>query len=150
MDLIDDYLAAVERCLALFYERFQRRDLIRAWRGGAIPQRGDLVQNVRYRFHGVGCAVELSDCEVDFDFASELEVGFDAWRLWLHARQFPHRYPEYGDRIAVDRMLAACLSEGRVRKAPPSPSAWTNQDLFVLADASLGKREAVALDTQGG
>ncbi|QZP08484.1 hypothetical protein [Caenibius sp. WL] len=136
LNLITDYLTAVEECLDLFDQKFGRRDLIRAWREGAIPQQGELPGGVEYQMHGVGCAVEYADHDVDFDFANQHEVGFDAWRLWLYAEQYPERYPAYQARDAVEAALAECLSNGAIRRVESRYPGESNDRLFELSKAA--------------
>jgi hypothetical protein len=70
-----------------------------------------LSEDIEYHMHGAGCVVEFSDFDVDFDFANWEEVGFDAWRLWRYAKQFPERYPDYQERESVEAALADGLAE---------------------------------------
>ena len=132
-DLIADYLQKVEHCLALFEAEFGRRDLIRAWREGILPPTGELADGVEYHMHGVGCAVEYSDYDVDFDFATRDEAGFDAWRLWMFAKQFPERYPDYQERSAVEAGVDAIVAEGTAARAPVACLGEVNDKLFLLA-----------------
>ena len=114
VELINDYMGAVEKALALFEKTFGRRDLIKAWREGAIPQTGKLPGGVEYQMHGIGCWVDLPDGEVDFDFAYSNDVGFDAWRLWSYAEHAQNRYPGYQKKEDVERELAEALASGVV------------------------------------
>lgn len=114
-NLIDDYLAAVEECLVRFQRTFGRRDILRAWREGALPTTGKLAGEQQYQMHGVGCQVSGQDQVVDFDFVNgEGDVGFDAWRLWLFAKQFPERYPDLSSRTEVEDAVSAYLTAGKV------------------------------------
>lgn len=80
--LIDEYLADVEVFMKLFAEKFQRRDVLRAWREKVIPQSGKINNEVEYELHGVGCRVYFFDRIVDFDFGPYQRTdGFDVWRL---------------------------------------------------------------------
>jgi hypothetical protein len=82
---------------------------------GVLPRSGELSDGVEYQLHGIGCRVEFPDYEVDFDFASSVDVGFDAWRLWIYAEQFPDRYPDYQERAAVEAALADLVAAGAAR-----------------------------------
>ena len=130
--LIADYLQQVEKCLALFETKFGRRDLVRAWREGVVPQTGELAEGIVYQMHGVGCGVEYPDYDVDFDFATRDEVGFDAWRLWMFANQFPNRYPEYQDRTAVEAAVDALLAEGTATRVDYEFPGEVNSKLLML------------------
>ena len=133
-DLATEYLSAVEGCLVLFERKFGRRDLIRAWREGVFPREGMLADEVKYVIHGVGCAVEFADHFVDFDFSGTCEVGFDAWRLWRYATQFPEAYPDYQDYAAVEIALADGLSAGAFMRADSTSAIESNHALLRLRD----------------
>ncbi|WP_372501208.1 hypothetical protein P7L66_05955 (plasmid) [Tistrella mobilis] len=132
MGLIVNYLSEVEECLILFEKKFGRRDLVRAWRCGAISQKGLLTNDIVYCMHGVGCVVEYPDHEVDFDFANQDEVGFDAWRLWRYAKQFPNLYPEYQKLAAVEAAIADGLSSGTINRIESKYPGEGNSSLFKL------------------
>lgn len=136
LNLITDYLSTVEECRILFDQKFGRRDLIHAWREGVIPQQGELRSGVEYQMHGVGCAVEYTDHLVDFDFANQDEVGFDAWRLWLYAEQYPERYPEYQAYDAIEAALMECLSSGAIRRVESQYPGESNNRLFKMSEAA--------------
>lgn len=113
--LVEDYMAAVEECLVLFERKFGRRDLMKAASEGLIAKSGALADGVEYDLHGIGCRVEFSEREVDFDFATpEGDVGFDAWRLLIFAERFPEQYPEYQEKASVERALADLVASGMV------------------------------------
>ncbi|HZF42706.1 MAG TPA: hypothetical protein VEZ48_04800 [Sphingomonadaceae bacterium] len=135
-NLITDYLSAVEKCLVLFDRKFGRRDLVRAWREGAIPQTGELAGGIEYQMHGVGCGVEYTDHDVDFDFANQHEVGFDAWRLWQYSTQFPDLYPDYQERDAVEAALAEGLSGGIISRVESKYPGESNDKLLRLSKTS--------------
>lgn len=134
--LITGYLSAVEKCLVLFDHKFARRDLVRAWREGAIPQAGKLAEDIEYQMHGVGCSVEYADHNVDFDFASQHEVGFDAWRLWQYSTQFPDLYPHYQDREAIEAALAERLSGGSISPVEKKNLGEGNDKLLRVSEKS--------------
>jgi hypothetical protein len=131
--LIADYLQQAEKCLSLFAGKFGRRDLVRAWREHVVPQAGELAKGVDYHMHGVGCAVEFPDYEVDFDFASSSQVGFDVWRLWRFAKQFPERYPEYQEEAAIENAVNECIVAGTITRAATDYPGEANERLFILA-----------------
>jgi hypothetical protein len=131
VQLINDYMTAVETALALFERAFGRRDLIKAWREGSIPQTGELPGGVEYQMHGIGCWVDLPEGEVDFDFAYSNDVGFDTWRLWSYAKHAQNRYPDYQKQEDVERALAEALAAGTVEPFEKYPR------LMRLAQANL-------------
>ncbi|WP_156420450.1 MULTISPECIES: DUF6896 domain-containing protein [unclassified Sphingopyxis] len=112
MELINDYMEAVEKALTMFEKTFGRRDLIKAWREGTIPQTGELSGGVEYQMHGIGCWVNLPEGEVDFDFAYSNHVGFDTWRLWSYAKHSQNRYPDYQNQADIERALADASAAG--------------------------------------
>lgn len=131
-DLITDYLQQVENCLVLFEAKFERRDLIRAWREGVIPLTGELADGLEYNMHGYGCAVEYPDYDVDFDFAAPDKVGFDAWRLWRFANQFPERYLDYQELSAVEAAVDAIVTDGVAARVADAYPGEANGNLFLL------------------
>ena len=135
--VISEYLQQVEKSLILFEGRFGRRDLVRAWREKIIPQEGELAEGIEFRMHGVGCAVEFPAYDVDFDFASRDRVGFDAWRLWLFAKQFPDRYPLYQDREAIVAALAERIDAGAIARVEANYPGEANDNLFILTGQQI-------------
>jgi hypothetical protein len=121
LQLIEDYLNAVEQCLDLFEDRFGRRDLMIAFREGVFSRTGELKEGVEYSIHGIGCRVLFADdLMVDFDYASELEIGFDAWRLWLYAGHFPKRYAGFLELEAVELAFHRVAAEGKIVPFEPN------------------------------
>lgn len=85
VSLISDYMRDVRIINDLFAKKYQRKDLLRAWREKVIPQYGIIGDNIEYGFHGIGCCVVFPDREVDFDFGPENRIdGFDLWRLTIY------------------------------------------------------------------
>jgi hypothetical protein len=82
--LIEDFKESVKGVVNLFYDKYDRKDLLNAWHEGLYPQIGTFgVIMKKYFFHGIGLCVELKDKIVDFDFGEDDRIdGFDAWRLW--------------------------------------------------------------------
>jgi hypothetical protein len=82
IELIKEYLTDVEIFMSKFYEKFQRRDVLRAWREKIIPQNGRISNEIEYELHGIGCRIYFHDRIVDFDFGPSQRIdGFDVWRL---------------------------------------------------------------------
>lgn len=131
LELINDYMSAVEKALAMFEKAFGRRDLIKAWREGTIPQTGKLPGEVEYQMHGIGCWVDLPEGEVDFDFAYSNDVGFDTWRLWSYAKHSQNRYPSYQNQEDIEQALADASAVGVIEPFENYPR------LFRLAEAKL-------------
>ena len=114
VDLIKEYLDAVESALELFERKFGRRDIVRAWGQGVIPKIGKLPGGIEYQMHGIGCWIDLPDGEVDFDFGPSGDVGFDTWRLWSYAEHAQNRYPDYKSQEDIDHALTKALAAGIV------------------------------------
>jgi len=131
VELINDYMGAVEKALTLFEKAFGRRDLVKAWREGSMPPTGELSGGVEYQMQGIGCWVNLPEGEVDFDFAYSNDVGFDAWRLWSYAEHAQNRYPDYQKKEDVERALAEALAAGVVEPFEQYPR------LMRLAESNL-------------
>ena len=111
LPIIQDYLRDVRRGVDAFRRDIERDDIIAAWRDGAIGKDGVLSDGTKYELHGIGCTFYFTDCEVDFDFGVSGRIdGFDFWRLWDYARQFPDRYPYYPDKSSMkldyDRLVS--------------------------------------------
>jgi len=115
LQLAHVYVAEVKMCIGLFERQFGRKDVIRAWREGSLPQTGLLPGNIRYQIHGRGCQVEFVDHDIDFDFADwEGNFGFDGWKLWLFSSQFPQNYPNLQHQKAVEEAVQKHLSDGAI------------------------------------
>ena len=87
--------------------------------GPPIEQVGMLDGKLKYFFHGIGCAVNITETEVvDFDYGSNGRIdGFDHWRLWSFVDDRKNIYPSItsGD---IKRWLAEALeAEEIVRPA---------------------------------
>ncbi|MBD9597771.1 hypothetical protein IB270_33645 [Ensifer sp. ENS05] len=118
--LARNYLAEVEGCLELFEGKFGRRDIIKAWREGTLEREGLLNDTIAYQLHGRGCQVEFADHDVDFDFMDwDGTVGFDAWKLWTYARQFPERYPKLTSNADVEQELQLSIKAGEIKAVFP-------------------------------
>ena len=83
LSLIRDYQAAVARAVAAMEASgIPRPESDVEWTGYDIPQRGQFADGAQYFAHGFGCAVQLPDTTVDFDFGDEGQIdGFDWTRL---------------------------------------------------------------------
>ncbi len=92
--LVADYLAAVEAAVALLEASGIERPATNvAWARNPLPSAGELAGGVPYRKHGYGCAVQLPQGTVEFDFGPRGEInGFDDWRLAVFAGPGLGRY----------------------------------------------------------
>ncbi|MBK8725689.1 MAG: hypothetical protein IPL96_06430 [Holophagaceae bacterium] len=93
--LIADYLAAVEAAVALLERSGIPRPATNiAWAKLRLPATGELLGGVPYRKHGYGCAVQLPEGTVEFDFGPQGRIdGFADWRLRVFAGT---RLEQYG------------------------------------------------------
>ncbi|WP_155956593.1 hypothetical protein [Rhizobium sp. CF080] len=115
LHLVHEYVAEVKMCIDLFDQHFGRKDIVRAWREGKLPQTGILPGNIRYQIHGKGCQVEFATHDIDFDFADwEGNFGFDAWKLWLFASQFPEKYPQLQHQGIVEEEMKRYVLNGSI------------------------------------
>lgn len=115
-DLMRDYISAVSAAILALRNEFKCHDLLTAWHSKQIPQRGKLIDGTSFQFHGIGCVVERIDgTDINFDFGDDQIVGFDAWRLWLFAKQCPDLYPNWQNKGAVEKMVTKLLELGLVR-----------------------------------
>lgn len=102
-EAILDYLQAVKNGLNLFDQKFGTKDILAAWRKGALPKEGQLSDEAEYELHGVGCHIFFPEFDIDFDFAPNgRSDGFDLWRLWKYVRQFEERFPELQDKQRLE------------------------------------------------
>lgn len=120
-EAILDYLQVVESGLVLFDQKFETRDILKAWHKGALPKDGRLSDDVEYELHGVGCHIFFPEFDVDFDFAPDNRIdGFDSWRLWKYVRQFEARYPEFQDKRRLETAFEEMMATGAlVQKFAP-------------------------------
>lgn len=125
IDLVREYVKRVQYCATQLGEHFGVSNLLAAWRDGRIPKSGVIAAGaLSFSFHGIGCAVDMQDCLVDFDFGPNGDVGgFDAYRLTLFANS---RRAQTDNAITEDDIrveLRQLLDKGIVvaSNAEPSP-----------------------------
>jgi hypothetical protein len=115
IELIRDYTSTTATAVAQLRRECGVEDLLQGWHQRRYPQHGKLSDGAEYHFHGIGCCVERPEVDVDLDFGPGGRAdGFDAWRLWRFAKQFPTRYPDLQERDALERALQALVDEGVV------------------------------------
>lgn len=94
--VINDYLNKVEDGVSLLKNQTGGEHPLKAWGNKKIPQAGKLSDHIEYEFHGIGCALIFTDCEVDFDFGPEDRIdGFDLWRLNQYLSSCLNKYSGY-------------------------------------------------------
>lgn len=121
--VIREYRKEVDHGLVLFEQQVGRRDLIAAWREGLLEKSGLLKDGTEYELHGVGCSLFFNGHEVDFDFSvGERSDGFDAWKLWRYAKQFPDRFPRYQRKSEVEKDFGELVSNGMIVQLFPAQS----------------------------
>lgn len=98
-------------------KKFGSRSLHKLWRQKEIPQRGDVGGGISYQLHGNGCMIEYPDYCIDFDFGfNERADGFDAWRLYNYASEFPQKYKEFQDLPKIEEELEHLASEKKISR----------------------------------
>lgn len=128
LNLIKDYQNDVKLFMKLFNEKYARKDIIRAWHDGDIPQNGKVTDTIEYELHGIGCCVFFPDREIDFDFGPNLRTdGFDLWRLKQYIKQNtnPGKYPTNDELEVSFNQLAEC---GAIKKI------YENSNLYFFND----------------
>lgn len=124
--LIEDFQQTAKVVAEEFYNKYNRKDLLRAWHDKTIAQKGslnDIVQ--KYAFHGAGLYAKLKGKEVDFDFGPDDRIdGFDAWRL----KEFADSQKKYKDKWSsksIESGLEELMKNGTIYK-PGSHPGTTN------------------------
>lgn len=114
IELIHGYTTMTMAAAAQLRRELGVADLLQAWQQRQVPQRGSLSDGSVYQFHGIGCVLERADdFYLDFEFGPGGRTdGFDAWRLWRFAKQFPTKYPDFQQRDQVEKALQALADEG--------------------------------------
>jgi hypothetical protein len=117
MELIREYTTLTMAAAATLQRELGVENLLQAWKQRQVPQHGSLNDGSLYRFHGVGCGIERTDgTDLDFDFGPGGRAdGFDAWRLWQFAKQYPTRYRDLQQLDQVKDALKALEEGGIVR-----------------------------------
>jgi len=111
--LIVDFQSSVREAVQLFYDKYQRTDLLRALHEGVFPQSGQIA-NKRYSFHGIGLGIASRDKEVDFDFGPNDRIdGFDSWRLFIFANS-QVRYVGVWTRERIDKELEVLFNSEKI------------------------------------
>jgi hypothetical protein len=133
--LIQEYQAAVLEAASLFekYKGVTQNNLSRA-RFEGLPNDGflDPEQTIEYYFHGVGCCVTYPNKMVDWDFGNNGRLdGFDAWRLWVFAKEGTNNFPEFKQQEAINKAFREAEIQGIIYK-----QNWVNKDnLYYLSSA---------------
>ncbi|MES1182101.1 MAG: hypothetical protein ABUL44_04830 [Flavobacterium sp.] len=119
--LIKDYQQSIEGVMAAFKKKFNRTDLLRAYRSDKIfPRIGKLTEfGIKtYVFHGIGLAITFDDDKtVDFDFAflpEQRHDGFDVWRLNEFVKSRPLTYNVYLDESKLKKDFEELIKSGLI------------------------------------
>ncbi|WP_085641175.1 MULTISPECIES: hypothetical protein [unclassified Pseudomonas] len=121
--LIASFLESVESSLKLLEDKFGSRELQKLCRQNKIAQRGEITDTISYQLHGNGCMVEHPDYCIDFDFApDERTDGFDAWRLYNYACEFPEKYASYTNLRTIETILKEYEEQKIIQKIENSTS----------------------------
>jgi hypothetical protein len=129
IDLITDYQNAVNKVMLAFKKKFNRTDLLTAYRHDKLyPQIGKLKEFgiKRYAFHGIGLHTTFMDnSTVDFDFAflpEQRNDGFDFWRLKDFVTDQPNKYKKYFDKAKLENDFNDLIRKGCIVQPDVSPS----------------------------
>ncbi len=123
LELIHLYLEKVQEVLEAFKQKYGEEFAVTEWRSKGIPRVGMFPKYgvSRYGFHGIGLFTKLNGIEVDFDFGPNGETnGFDGWRLFLFARNFPTQFRPFQDSDFVDLTLKSMAQQELVHRAKGS------------------------------
>jgi len=136
ISLIRDYQHSVEFVMTAFIKKFDRNDLLTAYRHDHIyPQVGEIKEFgiTRYAFHGIGLRVDFDDnTSVDFDFAfipEQRHDGFDVWRLSEFVKSRTIKYSKYLDNRELEKDFNELITRGTIFN--PDVSLQTNLYFFV-------------------
>ena len=84
--LIIDYLKTANKANALLSEQLNGNPF-ELWKNRLVPQKGG-CNGLFYFFHGVGCKIETTEFNVDFDYCSDGSIQtFDEWIIQKYSRQ---------------------------------------------------------------
>jgi len=116
LKLIHEYQAKVLEAASLFekYKSVSQTKLMRA-RFEGLPTDGflDPEKTIEYYFHGIGCCVTFSNVRVDWDFGHNGRIdGFDAWRLWIFAKEGTDSFPELKQKEVLDKVFKEAETQG--------------------------------------
>ena len=121
VEVIVDYQNAVEKVMSGFKQKFNRTDLLTAYRSDKVfAQKGDLNEYgiKRYAFHGIGLhATFNNNSTVDFDFAflpDQRHNGFDLWRLSEFVGSQPDKYKKYLDKNKLENDFNELIQRGTI------------------------------------
>lgn len=114
--LIREYQSAVKAAVGLMVE--SGISLPRSndeWAKTRVAGRGVLAGGIRFRKHGYGCEVLLTNRPVDFDFGAKGEYdGFDLWRLTIFAKGRLAEF-EISSEDELERLFKAAVHAGILR-----------------------------------
>lgn len=123
VDLINDYQNAVNSVINAFKVKYNRTDLITAYRQDKLySKEGDIKEHgiKQYSFHGIGLRSTFNDNSVvDFDFAfipEQRHDGFDLWRLRDFITNQPSKYEKFLDKQKLENDFNNLIEKGIIVK----------------------------------
>ncbi|MBC7890616.1 MAG: hypothetical protein H7Y12_00260 [Sphingobacteriaceae bacterium] len=123
LELIQLYQEKVNEVLNIFKQKWGNEFAVTERRRLNIPRMGRFSKYgvKRYGFHGIGLYTNLNGIEVDFDFGPDGRTdGFDWWRLYQFADNFPERFGVFNDSKLVESALAELERKGVIHRLPNS------------------------------
>lgn len=109
-----DYLEKARACTLELKAKTRDGDILRAVVQKEIPREGELacLGGGQYFIHGIGCSIETSTVELNFDLSPDGDVsGFDPWKLWQFIRSSSNPGCELRNKDVFDQAIAALVRE---------------------------------------
>jgi hypothetical protein len=139
-NLIADYLSLVEAGTALLEKKLGFRNILRLWRTSQITRCGNITADIEYELHGIGCAIYFPNESVDFDYGPDDRIdGFDAWRLYIFAKDRPEKYQKFCDQEVIENELREYIKNNKITKMPHPSNLYSlidknKADCYFLPD----------------
>jgi hypothetical protein len=75
--------------------------------------------SLKYYFHGIGCHIETTTIEIDFDFGDNCSLGgFDIWRLWcfISDNNLSKKFNIFKDKVFLEKILLELEKNNQIVK----------------------------------
>ena len=150
VELILDYQAAIRQVMTAFEKKYNRTDLLTAYRHDKIlSQIGNINEFgiKQYAFHGIGLQATFSNGKsVDFDFAflpEQRSDGFDLWRLHEFVAERTDKFKKYANKEYLERDFNDLVQRGSIVNPDMNPSTT-----FYFFKDSLEKKQTGQVKNQ--